>query len=538
MDTQVAIIGGGPCGLMTGLLLARFGIKCTVVEKHPDISFHPKAMGVTRRTAEIYRQLGILDTMMTEDIHPSVNAVSIWSKGLAGELLGQVPMPAEPAGFTPCRRFHCPQPHTEDILLEALNNEPLADVRYHTLVDAFRDTGDGVELYLIDRDTGTSQTLRAEWLVAADGAESPTRRSLGIETEGPGDMGHFLNVYFRADYGPHLEGRRAILHQSLQEDSFGFFVAVNGTDHWLMHQYLDVGEAPEDFSREQLHDMVVAASGLPNVPVEIISVSPWVMSPKVASQWRKGRCFVTGDASARLSPAGGLGMNTGIASAHNLAWKLAAVVKGEAGESLLDTYEAERLPAAKATFSASLGNAQEVTQIVEAGLMGEWDRARELIGHSRRAGSGMGMDLGHVYDVGALVPGEHEAPVPAEPVNAYVPTARPGARAPHLEILVDGENASTLDFYGREFCLLSGSQGEGWCPALKDALASLGTGLKAKCLVSGRDFTAEGHAFTELYGISDDGAVLVRPDGVVAARWPSFEPEALTHALRQVLCLS
>ncbi len=536
METQVAIIGGGPCGLLTGLLLARLGVRCTVLEKHPDISFHPKATGITRRTGEIYRQLGLHEQMQAGDFKEPVDALSIWSKGLAGEILGTVRVPPDPPGLTPCQRSHCPQPHTEAVLRGALEKEPLAEVRYHARMIGFREDGKGVEIDYTELDSGNDITLRAQWLVAADGAESPARARLGIGTAGPGDLGRFLNIYFRASYGSYLEGRRAVLHQSLQEDSFGFFVAVNGADLWLMHHFLQEGEEPEDYSESQLREMVIAASGLPKVPVELIHVSPWVMSPKVATELRKGRCFLTGDAAARLSPSGGLGMNTGMASAHNLAWKLAAVVHGQARQGLLDTYAVERIPAAQATFSTSLGNSEEVGKIVEAGLTGHWDQARELIGHSRRAGTGLGLDLGFAYVTGALVPDHTEVPAPEEPVNDYVPSARPGCRAPHLEITVDGKTASTLDFFGRGFCLLCGEEGENWLAAWEKNVAEIGPGLAFDVKVQGKDF--DGGAFTELYGISPKGAVLVRPDGYVAARWHDCEPESLTPALRQVLCLS
>jgi len=168
---------------------------------------------------------------------------------------------------------------------------------------------------------------------------------------------------FRADYGARLEGRRAILYPTFTDDYLEFFVAIDGTDLWLMHHFLQPAETAADFPPDRLQSIVVKASGLPSVPVEILSVMPWVMSPKVARRYRIGRIFLVGDAAARLSPTGGLGLNTGLQSAHNLAWKLAAVVKGEAGSSLLDTYQEERRDAAFWTMQNTNRNADEITDI-------------------------------------------------------------------------------------------------------------------------------------------------------------------------------
>ena len=194
------------------------------------------------------------------------------------------------------------------------------------------------------------QEWRADWLVAADGAGGQIRHWLGVESDGPGDMGHFLNTYFRASYGSHLAGRRSRLFTIVTEKRFESLVSVNGDDLWLMHHFFQPGETAADFPSEKLARMIQEASGLPEVPVEVLSVSPWIMSPKVSRKYRVGRVLSVGDAAARLSPAGGLGMNTGLQSVHNLAWKLAMVSKGQARPKLLNSYEEERHGAAAWTM--------------------------------------------------------------------------------------------------------------------------------------------------------------------------------------------
>ena len=510
MNPQVLIVGGGPCGLATALLLGKCGIRTVLMEKHPGISRHPKAMGVTRRTAEIYRQLGLLEKMQSGGLKSPCDAVATWSRnGLVGELLGSAPLEADDLQFSPCARFHCPQPHTEEVLFEAAKAEPTVEIRYGTRVTDFSQDENSVSVGFENTD-GSTGTLSADFLVAADGDRSPTREKLGIPRVGPGELGKFVSVFFRAPYGERLTGRRALIANTIGSDFFEVFVTVNGDDLWLMHHFLDEGEKAEDYDAERSRVLVVKASGLPDVKVEILGLSPWVLSPSLATQWRQGRIFLTGDAAARVSPSGGLGLNNGLQSVHNLAWKLAAVLKGSASRDLLDTYEAERLPAAKFTFENSSGNAEEIFSIVGAAFSGDWETARTLIAASRRAGAGLGQDFGILYESTAITPDGTEALRPTDPVNDYIPQGRPGGRAPHAWIDVDGQRLSTLDLLGREFVGLCGPDAD------TAKIASLALGPRV--FKEDVDFTDPAGTWREIYGLSPKGGVLIRPDGYIAAR--------------------
>jgi|SRR5215469_5617655 len=521
LDPTVGIVGGGPCGLMTALLLARGGVKCVVFEKRPGTSTHPKAMGVSRRTSEIYRQLGLIDRITEGSLSRGDRSLAIWSRTLVGEELGRVPYTQEFSEFTPCTGLHCPQTWTEKVLFDAVAAESNAEVKFNCEVLNIAPSDESVRLTLPGE-----QVLEVHWVVAADGAGSAIRHQLEVETDGPGDMGHFLNVMFRADYGPRLEGRRAILYPTFTDDNLEFFVAIDGTDLWLMHHFLQPGETAADFPSGRLQSIVVKASGLPNVPVQILSVMPWVMSPKVARRYRIGRIFLVGDAAARLSPTGGLGLNTGLQGAHNLAWKLAAVVNGRARDSLLDTYQEERRDAAFWTMQNTNRNADEIMDISASAMEEDWDRVRQLIGQSRRRGGALGQDLGIGYKQGAFVPDGTVAPELEDPINDYRPAARPGSRAPHLLIERQGTRLSILDLFGDRFVLLLGSD----CQFAKADINWLDV------LQNQRDFVAG--SFEKIYGMTGTGAVLVRPDGYVGARWERFDggsKEQVKAALDKIL---
>lgn len=514
-EYDVIIVGGGPCGLLTSLLLERYGVSSLVIERHPDISIHPKAMGIMRRTGEIYRQLGLYERMRAADLTSrEPHELTIWAKGLSGEILGRVPHIEDAGDVTPCVRFHCPQPHTEAVIARAINESQLGTILHYKEVTATSETENGVTATYQDRNTGEETTVTGKFLIAADGAGSRIRQRLGIQIEGPGDMGHFINTYFRANYGPRMEERRALLYNALGEDFMEFFVSVNGQDLWLMHHFLEDGESAGEYTESRITQMIKHASGMPEVPVEVISILPWVMSPKLALQWRHGRHFLVGDSAARLSPSGGMGMNTGLQGAHNLAWKLAAVVKGDAPDALLDTYQAERLSVAAAISQSSNENFMEIYAIVECALRGDWDRAKEKITHSRRAGSVLGLDLGRTYEHGAFAADGTEAASSDDPLNDYTPSARPGGRAPHLWL---SEDQSTLDFFGNGFALLTGPKGAGWQAALDSPDWPL------KGVLSTTVHSLAEPEFLKLYGIAADGAVLVRPDGYVAARFQSIQ---------------
>ena len=492
MITRAGIIGAGPCGLFMALLLARQGIETDVFERRVVPNPHPRAMGITRRTAEIFLQCGLLRELEKGAMDTRNCDLARWCRSLAGEDLGRVPIPELASHESPCRPLHVPQIYTEHVLLQALKSEARVRLHWGCPVEGLEQNENRMVIRLAD-----GRYEEFDWVVAADGASSSMRKALGLGTIGPGDMGHFINVFFRAALGERMPGRRAILHNVFGGEFFEFFVAVNGRDLWLMHHYLEPGEKPEEFSSERACELVRRASGFPDLEPEILGISPWVMSPSVARSWRVGRAFLTGDASARLSPAGGLGLNTGLQSAWNLAWKLGEVAAARACKSLLDTYELERKSWAVRLMNATNQNAEEIFAAVAAAVAKDWQRVKDIAKSSRRHTPDSALDLGGRYEAGAFV---------AEPGGDASPGAVPGARAPHVEM--DG-GRSLLEFFGSGFVLLAGREGQGWKQA-----------RGVQVLVNGEDFCAD--SFEVAYGIGAGGAALVRPDGVTGARFLQF----------------
>lgn len=521
---EVVVVGGGPCGLFAALLLARSGVSVTLLEKHRDVLDHPKAMLLSRRSVEVLRMSGIHSGLDACEGNPPPN-LTVWAAGLAtGEIFGQTPMPPEDPSITPCRNLHLPQPELEYILRREAKAAGV-DCRFGHRLESSVWTGDCVHLNIHSMADNRHYRLATRYVIAADGAASSVRNTLGIPVNGPGDLGHFLNVHFEADYGELPAERRARLYSIFRPDGCEFFVSVNGSNRWLMHHFLSPGDGPEDFPPARLAEIIRDYSGQPGVPVRILGISPWVMSPKVAATFRQGPFFLVGDAAARLSPAGGLGLNTGLQSVHNLTWKLAMVLKGHASPRLLDTYTAERLDAVNQTMKNTLGNTSEIFEAVDAALHEDWNAVRTIAANSKRAGSNMGQDFGAHPTRGAFLPDGTPFSDPADQRNTYIPAARPGHRAPHFKL---NDGSPLIDHIGGKMTLIV-SNADTWQPPL-DSVASQHPELPKPHLL---DLTHASNAegTRTLYGISPSGMVLIRPDGVVAARFNSLHDHQRTTAI-------
>jgi putative polyketide hydroxylase len=513
LEVPALVVGGGSVGLLAAALLTHHGVPAVLVERRSGPSIHPRATGIGSRTVEILRELG-LDT--------TVDAVAVDLRGAAGKAVARtvvemgagdvrtVPMSTPSAAdldLTPFRlRGVCAQDRLDAVVAADLARRG-ADLRWSTRMVGIAQDADGVDVELEGPDGRYS--LRCAHVVGADGTHSAVRTALGVGTSGAGDLGKSkINILFRADLRPHLRGMSFGTCTITAPEAPGLLVTVDGETNWVFHVACDVdaGERPEDFTHERCAAVVRAAVGDPDLAVEVRSVLPWRPRSSLADRFAVGRVFLVGDAAHTVSPIGAFGLNTGIADAHNLAWKLAAVHKGEAGAGLLDTYAQEREPVAAATLD------QATLRYADPAL--HWGRGPEA--DAARAAAGVWapqvVHLGQRYDSAAVVDPQPELPSTVDLAVAL--DGSPGSRVPHA--WVDG--VSTLDLVTSRWTLLVGAAGEKWLTAATDV------GLPA-------------HRVSAPW-LSDEGALLVRPDTIVAMRATAPVPNPtrfLTDALDQVL---
>jgi putative polyketide hydroxylase len=545
----VLIVGGGPVGLATALELARHGVRALLVERHATTTWHPKARNLNTRTMEIARGWGpaVYDALVAVNLPPGWTDQIVYTRTLAGEELGRMPTKGF-AGPGSAISAEVPVLSSQDIIEPILRQGAEAtgavELRFgheagHVEQGAAQDD-ERVVVSVTERTTGRSYRVEADYLIAADGASSPLRAQLGIAMEGLRNIGHFVNVYYRADLDRWVAHRPAILYWVVSDAVRGVFQPLDARGRWLSQiAYNGSRESFAAYDAARCTQWLGAAVGDPSIEPEILSIATWTMNALVAQQLRRGRVFLVGDAAHQLPPTGGFGVNTGIQTAHNLVWKLALVLGGAAGPALLDTFDTERRPVGRWNADRSFENSLLVQQI-NAAAAGELPALTpaQAVEASRRYGNFAGMEFGYHYDSAAVIPDGTEPPAVTDPVIDYVACGRPGHRAPHLRIERDGRSGSTLDLFGPGFTLLTGPTGGAWVDAAADVAPYVRGGLQTHVIGSSGGWQDRDGVFPSRYGINADGAVLVRPDGHVAWRMPraAAEPaEQLTTALARIL---
>lgn len=469
-STPVLIVGGGVAGLSAALFLAWRGVPCVLVEKHPGSSPHPRALGFTTRTLELFRAVGLGASIPQIPLgHGRPRRVAVES--LAGKWSPEVAWTNSPANeplrlesYSPCTGAAIAQDRLEPILRDKAI-ELGADVRLNTQLISFEQDARGVVAVLRDRD-GREQTLRADYLIAADGHASPIREALGIARSGHGVLQVVRSVLFRASLDEYLAA--GVSQFELDQPGLKGMLTTYRDGRWLL-MFTDDEERDEATLREK----VVQAVGKPGLEFELITTGRWILSALIADRFSSGRVFIVGDAAHTLPPArGGYGANTGIEDSFNLAWKLAAVISGGSSTELLDTYDAERRPIAwlrhdqifaRRDYAKWASDAEKAVAIIE-------DDA---------------MELGQLYRSKAVLGAGDELPPALRPEQW---AGQPGTRAPHLWVSQGGKQLSTLDLLQRDWVLLSES--ESWCAAAERASKDLGIGLE--CLHIGGDESSSG----------------------------------------------
>jgi putative polyketide hydroxylase len=344
----VVIAGAGPAGLVTAITLARSGIGSLLVERNPGLSPLPRATAVSTRTMELLRSWGLEDEVRAGQL--DIGAVGAWTAETLASPDGAV-MPLGIAGLeqaaeaSPTTPAGVPQDHLEPVLLRHLRSFGLAEVRFGTELVALTQDADGVAVALREVATGRGWTVRAGHVVGADGAHSRVRSLLGIAMDGPDRLNDQLTVLFEAPLGKVVGDRRYGIYFVQHPDAGGVFVPNGQGDRWLYGRGWDPAhERLEDYTDARLTGLIRTAAGVADLPVRPVAKGAFSFAAQVARRYREGRAFLAGDAAQRMTPRGGMGMNTAVAEGHDLGWKLAWVLRGWAGPDLLDTYEAEWRP--------------------------------------------------------------------------------------------------------------------------------------------------------------------------------------------------
>ncbi|MGP3922134.1 FAD-dependent oxidoreductase [Streptomyces sp. 8N616] len=534
----VLIVGGSLVGLSASLFLGRLGVEHMLVEKHPGTSRHPRGRGNNVRTMELFRVAGA-EPMIREAASVLADNHGILQAGsLTGDDQEWLFKEIDPGGglakFSPTGWCLCSQNDLEPVLVRCARKHG-GDLRFSTELLSFDQDGEGVTAVVRNRESGEDRTVRADYLIAADGPRSPVRERLGIGQTGPGDLFHNVSLTFRAPGLAEVVGdRRFIACYLTNPEADGALLPVDNQEEWVFHApwHPDQGETLEDFTDERVVDHIRRATGVLDLDVQITGKAPWHAAERVAERYSDGRVFLAGDSAHEMSPTGAFGSNTGIQDAHNLAWKLAAVLGGWAGPGLLETYETERQPVAQATSARASARSAEHSHPGYAPEPG--------VGGGRQSGV-LTVALGYRYTRGAVVGTDPELPPVPERMQL---TGDPGTRAPHMWLRQFGAQESTLDLYERFPVLLTGSEGTAWHSAGLGVAERLNVPLHCYRVGTGPDddLTPEdGADWAGVHGTAEGGAVLVRPDGFVAwrAEGPVPDPErTLQEVLESVLRLN
>ncbi|MFI1098724.1 FAD-dependent monooxygenase [Streptomyces sp. NPDC020917] len=557
-EVPVLIVGGGGCGLSASVFLSDLGVGHLLVERHADTSILPKAHYLNQRTMEIFRQHGLYEAVVERAAVPEQYGRVRWQTTLTGQgpldrrvihemdAFGGGAMTAVYAADGPVLPVKLPQLRLEPILRrQAEERNPGGVLFSHELV-SFTDEGDKVVAEIRDLDSGALRRVAARYVIAADGGRT-LGPQVGVRMQGVDKMVDVTTAYFSADLSPWWHEGTIITwfvnpYQPLLSSTLLEMGPTWGAhcEEWGLHFTLgDADRTDMDAVAARIRQVL----GLPEVELSVHKVSHWSVEGVLADRYRAGRVLIVGDAAHRQPPTTGLGLNGGIQDVHNLAWKLAAVTAGRADDALLDSYAKERRPVGgrnvdwglaawfhhRLMTEAALGlgahippqrRPQAFTTYFQDSEVGEVTRARaaEIFDTHRAECQAHDLEIGFAYDDGALVGDGSSRPPRSAMGEVYRPTTRPGHRLPHAWLHHDGKRLSTHDLVGHRggFALLTGPGDRGWAQAAEQVAEKFAVPITVARIGERAPYTSTD--WPDLREVTDQGAILVRPDNHVAWR--------------------
>ena len=576
IETDVLIVGSGPAGSASAALLSMYGVKNMVVTKFNWTCRTPRAHITNQRTMEVLRDLGIERAVMLEAAPQEIMGNNVFCTSLAGEELGRLQTwgthPSRKADYdlaSPGKMCDMPQNLMEPVIIGAAARRG-STVCFNWEYLSLTQNADGVTAEVKDHVSGLTHTVRAKYLIGADGGRSKVAEDVNLPMDGKMGVAGSLNIVIEADLSRYVAHRPSVLYWVLQPGSdvggigMGVVRMVRPWNEWLLIWGYDINQPPPVLTDAHATEIAHNLIGDHTIPIKIKSTSVWTVNDMFALSNTKGRVFCMGDATHRHPPSNGLGSNTSIQDAYNLAWKLAMVLKGQADPSLLATYDIERSPIAKQIVKRANQSIGEFGPIFDAlGLLSTQDpelmkanmaklkdnnpaasdqraKLRKAIDFKSYEFNCHGVEMNQRYKSAAIVPdGTPEPEYWRDKELYYQATSWPGARMPHVWLEKDGQKISSLDLTGKgKFALITGIGGEPWVAAAKAGGAELGIEIMTSVIGPGRDAVDVFGAWSGAREIEESGCLLVRPDQHVAFRAQSATPDAagkLRAALLQVL---
>jgi 2,4-dichlorophenol 6-monooxygenase len=585
VNVPVLIVGGGGCGLSTSIFLSNLGVESLLIERHPQQSPMPKARYLNQRTMEVFRQYGLADAIYARSLPIEYVSKMRWCTSLGGdrpwdrktlyelEAWGGGSLASTYQKDSPCQSTVYPQVRLEPLLKAHLEQMGGGQMRFGHELLSIEQSENEVIATVRDRIADETYQVHAQYVVAADGGKT-VGPGVGARLEGTPELLEMVTVYFAADLSAYIDDDKVstFWFANPESDTKAWGSGVLGklgptrfdrhSEEWMFHFSFKPGTG-ENYEAATLVPRIRALLKIPDLDVRVLSVGKWIVQGVLADRYRFGRVFLAGDAAHRHTPTTGLGLNSAVHDAQNLAWKLAAVIQGRAGGGLLDSYESERRPVAERNVNWALftfGNYQATNaaigitpgdpQATEANfkaLLAEGDdaesrRARfnELMKIHQTEYQAHDLEIGIRYDRGALV-SDNTSPPPRDPLGQrFVPTTRPGHRVAHAWLTRGAQKISTLDLARADRFVLVTGRRDVWETAAKIATDRLGMPVEVVVIADDAPVSDPSGEWRNVREIEDDGAILLRPDQHVAWRCVTAPvgvdlAQCLTDVLAQVI---